>query len=124
MVTVHLKRYAEQGKAGRVFVGAKGAIPRRNHFNRLWHKACANAGIKGLRFHDLRHTGNTLASHTTANTRELMTRLGHSSTRAALIHQHGNQQREREIADSIDTMIVNALKRGFGRNGHAAGTEG
>jgi integrase len=79
--------------------------------------------VKGIRFHDLRHTGNTLASHTTASTRELMTRLGHSSARAALIDQHGNRQREREIADSIDAMMVKALKRGPRRKGHAGGTD-
>jgi hypothetical protein len=44
----HLKRYAEPGAGGRAFVGAKGAPPRRNHFHRLWHKACADAEIKGL----------------------------------------------------------------------------
>lgn len=123
LVTSHMKIYAEPGPAGRVFVGAKGATPRRNHFNRVWHQACAAAGVKGLRFHDLRHTGNTLASHTSASTRELMTRLGHSSTRAALVYQHGNREREREIADAIDAMIIKALNRGSRRNGHAAGTQ-
>ncbi|MDT3397210.1 tyrosine-type recombinase/integrase [Streptomyces sp. B1866] len=124
VVRTHLDLFAEKGADGRVFVGAKKATPRRNHFNRLWHRACADAGVKGLRFHDLRHTGNTLASHTSASTRELMTRLGHSSARAALIYQHANREREREIADAIDTMIVQALKRGSGREGHAGGTGG
>ncbi|KOV55868.1 integrase [Streptomyces sp. AS58] len=122
-VDTHLKVYAESDAAGRVFVGAKKATPRRNHFNRLWHKACADAGIKGLRFHDLRHTGNTLASRTNASTKELMTRLGHSTARAALIYQHANYDREREIADAVDDMIVKAFERGLGRNGHVGGTD-
>jgi integrase len=122
-VNVHMRLYAEASPNGRIFVGPKGATPRRNHFNRLWRKACAGAGIKGLHFHDLRHTGNTLASRTDASTRELMLRLGQSSTRAALIYQHGNQEREREIAQAIDGMIVKALKRGSGRKGHVGGTE-
>lgn len=123
-ITLHLDLYAETGAQGRVFVGPKGATPRRNHFNGLWRKACAEVGIKGLHFHDLRHTGNTLASRTDASTRELMLRLGHGSSRAALIYQHGNQEREREIADAIDGMIVKALKRGSGRKGHVRGTDG
>lgn len=39
----------------------------------------------GPRFHDLRHTGDTLASP---------------------IYQPGNREREREIADAIDVMII------------------
>lgn len=120
VLVTHMKVYAESGATGRVFVGAKKATPRRNHFNRLWHKACADAGVKGLRFHDLRHTGNTLASRTNASTKELMARLGHSTARAALIYQHVNFEREREIADAVDDMIVKAFKR---RNGHAGGTD-
>ncbi|MFE2988522.1 tyrosine-type recombinase/integrase [Streptomyces sp. NPDC059262] len=47
------------------------------------------AGVSAeLHFHDLRHTGNTLASAAGASTRELMTRMGHTSSRAALIYQH------------------------------------
>jgi integrase len=124
LLVTHMKVYAEKGASGRVFVGAKGATPRRNHFNRLWHRACAGAGVEGLRFHDLRHTGNTLASRTNASTKELMARLGHSTARAALIYQHANHEREREIADAVDDMIVKAFKRGSGRKGHAGGTEG
>ncbi|MFF5402358.1 tyrosine-type recombinase/integrase [Streptomyces misionensis] len=124
VVVAHMKQFAEPGADGRVFVGAKGATPRRNHFNGLWHKACAEVGIKGLRFHDLRHTGNTLASQTNASTRELMTRLGHSSTRAALIYQHTSDRREREIADGVDEVIVNALKRRRRPKGHAGDMQG
>ncbi|RPF33486.1 phage integrase family protein [Streptomyces sp. TLI_185] len=123
VVVAHMKQFAEPGADGRVFVGAKGATPR-NYFNGLWQKACAEVGITGLRFHDLRHTGNTLASQTNASTRELMTRLGHSSTRAALIYQHTSDRREREIADGVDAVIVDALKRRPRPKGHAGGHAG
>ncbi|MER6160440.1 tyrosine-type recombinase/integrase [Streptomyces sp. NPDC001868] len=99
---VHLELYAERGADGRVFVGAKGATPRRNHFNRLWRKACSDAGIKGLHFHDLRHTGNTLAASTGASTRELMSRMGHSTARA---------DRDRLIADAVSGLVNKARKK-------------
>ncbi|MBT2907471.1 tyrosine-type recombinase/integrase [Streptomyces sp. McG8] len=101
----HLNRYAEPGADGRVFVGAKGATPRRNHFNRLWRKACADIGVKALHFHDLRHTGNTLAASTGASTRELMARMGHSTARAALIYQHASAERDRLIADAVSGLV-------------------
>ena len=53
-----------------------------------------------------------------------MIRLGHGSSRAALIHQHGSQEREREIADAVDGMIVKALKRGPRRRGRVRGADG
>lgn len=105
---------------GRVFIGAKGATPRRNHFNRLWHKACEAAGIKGLHFHDLRHTGNTLAASTGASTRELMARMGHSTARAALIYQHASADRDRLIAEALSSLV----DRGRRPKGHAGGTAG
>jgi hypothetical protein len=37
-----------------------------------------------IHFHDLRHTGNQLAADAGANLRELMDRMGHSTTRAAM----------------------------------------
>ena len=52
-------------------------------------------------FHDLRHTGNTLAGEAGASLRELMDRMGHSSTRAALIYQHRTSLRDKMIADEI-----------------------
>ncbi|WP_374192666.1 hypothetical protein [Streptomyces sp. MBT49] len=62
------------------------------------------AGVTSeLHFHDLRHTGNTLAS--TAGTRELMTRMGRSSSRAALIYQHMTSDRDRAVADRLGAMI-------------------
>jgi hypothetical protein len=33
--------------------------------------------------------------------RELMDRMGHSSTRAALIYQHSSDERQRKLADAI-----------------------
>ncbi|WP_217709648.1 tyrosine-type recombinase/integrase [Amycolatopsis sp. Hca4] len=40
-----------------------------------------------VHFHDLRHSGNELAAEGGATTRELMARMGHSTTRAALRYQ-------------------------------------
>jgi integrase len=101
----HLQRFAEAGPDGRVFVGPKGATPHRNNFNVIWRKAVTDAGItSGLRFHDLRHTGNTLAASTGASLRELMSRMGHASTRAALIYQHATSDRDRAIADAMNRL--------------------
>ncbi|MFF7929335.1 tyrosine-type recombinase/integrase [Streptomyces mirabilis] len=105
-ITLHLEYYAAAGQDGHVFVGPQGGQLRRSNFRDDWVKARKDAGVTAeLHFHDLRHTGNTLASTAGASTRELMTRMGHSSSRAALIYQHMTSDRDRAIADRLGAMI-------------------
>ena len=102
---MHMSRYAEPGPDGRVFTGPKGATIRRSNWHTVWRRACIAAGVGGLHFHDLRHTGNTLAAGTGASLRDLMTRMGHSSARAALIYQHATSERDQAIAASLDDLV-------------------
>jgi integrase len=102
----HMRRFSESGAGGRVFVGAKGATLRRTNFQTMWRRGVRKAGLpEGFRFHDLRHTGNTWAADSGANLRELMDRMGHSSTRAALIYLHGSRSGDRRIADGIGRQL-------------------
>ena len=59
---------------------------RANFRRRTWLPALKKAVLPVVHFHDLRHTGNNLTATAGANLRELMARMGHSSTRAALIY--------------------------------------
>jgi integrase len=53
-----------------------------------WPHAVESIGMTGLRFHDLRHTGNHFAAQSGASLRDLVARMGHDSERASLIYQH------------------------------------
>jgi integrase len=66
-------------------------------------------GLHGLHFHDLRHTGNTLAAATGASTKELMARMGHASPAAALRYQHATLERDAVIADALSELITGAV---------------
>ena len=68
--------------------------------------------MKGVHFHDLRHAGNNLAASTGATLRELMARMGHSTTRAALIYLHDSDERQRKIADGLDALLRSQLASG------------
>ncbi|MFC4513353.1 MULTISPECIES: tyrosine-type recombinase/integrase [Streptomyces] len=104
-VEQHLDRFAGGGRDGHVFIGPRGGRLRRSNFRDDWITARRKAGIAdGVHFHDLRHTGNTLAA-SGASLRELMTRMGHSTPRAALIYQHMVNGRDREIADRLGAAI-------------------
>jgi integrase len=115
----HLRDFVGDQPDALIFTGANGGMLRRSNFQRAakWTDSVAMIGLPGFHFHDLRHTGNTLASRTGASLADLMARMGHSSTRAALIYQHAAQEQDREIADALSSRI--ALERDRARNGHA-----
>jgi integrase len=105
----HIKEHVGEELDALVFTGTKGAVLRTGNFRRAvkWAASVKAAGIAGdFHFHDLRHTGNTLAAASGASTRELMHRMGQSSMRAALIYQHATSERDREIAAGMDRRIA------------------
>ncbi len=110
-VTAHLKDFTAANPRALVFTGGRGAQPRRSNFGRNWGKAMAAAGLSGVHFHDLRHTGNSLAGEKGVSLRELMERMGHSSPRAALIYQHRTMHRDKMTADAMDKRTMAELKR-------------
>jgi integrase len=97
--------FAAPRERGLVFVGPKGAPLRRSNFRPIWNAACEQARVPGLHFHDLRHVGGTLAAATGASLKELMARLGHSSTRAAIIYQHATRDRDEAIAKALGGLM-------------------
>jgi integrase len=62
------------------------------------------AGLPEIHFHDLRQTGNILTARARASLRELMARMGHASTRAALVYLHDTDDRQRAIATAISDL--------------------
>ncbi|WP_204074892.1 tyrosine-type recombinase/integrase [Planotetraspora phitsanulokensis] len=97
-----------------IFTGARGGILRRSNFRRAakWDENTRKIGFPGLHFHDLRHTGNTIAAGSGATLRDLMERMGHDSVRAALIYQHSTAEADRKIANAMDDTITQARPRG------------
>jgi integrase len=110
----HMLQFVGADQEALVFTGDKGGLLRGGNFGRAvrWADAVKRAGLPaGFHFHDLRHTGNTLAAAAGASTRELMHRMGHASMRAALIYQHATSERDREIAEGMDKRIAKAQGR-------------
>ncbi|MDG9728255.1 tyrosine-type recombinase/integrase [Streptomyces sp. DH41] len=105
-VRQHLAWFAEKEPDGLVFVGEKGAPFRRTSFGRKWRRARTVAGLpEGFRFYDLRHTGHTLSTRSGATLKDTMVRAGQSSEKAALIYQHSDEERQRDVASGLDDMV-------------------
>jgi integrase len=117
-VRAHLASSVADTPDALVFTGVTGAALRRSNFQRAsrWTESVAAVGLPGFHFHDLRHTGNTLASRTGASLSDLMARMGHASTRAAMIYQHTTKERDEHIANALSDQIKKGRDRA--RNGH------
>ena len=110
VLTAHMavKEFVGDGPEALIFTGDKGGHLRASTFNPQvkWRETVAALGLPDFHFHDLRHTGNTLAATAGASTRELMHRMGHSTVRAAMVYQHATSERDREIAEGMDKRIA------------------
>jgi integrase len=107
----HLGTFSGPGPDGLVFPGTKHQPMPRVSLYKAWHRARADVGLPEFHFHDLRHTGNTLAAATGASTKELMARMGHASPRAALIYQHAARERDVAIAGALSDAIERVLEK-------------
>lgn len=87
--------------------------PVHSHLRRGAYVAPCECGTRHGPNDDLLGTpvDNNLAAATGASTRDLMHRMGHASMRAALIYQHANSERDREIAASMDRRIAERARR-------------
>jgi integrase len=104
-IETHLSTYVSAEPTALVFTKASGVSMDRTNFHTMWRRATRAAGVQDYHFHDLRHLAATMAAVTGATTRELMSRLGHSSSRAALIYQHATEDRDLAIAEAMSRLV-------------------
>jgi integrase len=109
VLRAHRDTHAAWGNEGLLFPASDGKSNLASSTMR-WHfyRAREAAGRPDLRFHDLRHSGATLAASTGATLAELMARLGHSTPGAALRYQHAAKDRDREIAVALSALAERA----------------
>lgn len=101
----HLATFAAPGPDGLLFPAVEsGGHMKHGALYKVFRRARAVAGRPDLRWHDLRHTGATMAAQAGATLADLMSRLGHSNINAALIYQHAAQGRDAEIAKKLSEM--------------------
>jgi integrase len=105
-VTDHVNRHAQVGPQGLLFPAGHGGHLVPSTLYRVFYPARDAAGRPDLRFHDLRHTGATLAAATGATLAELMARLGHSTPGAAMRYQHASADRDRVIAEALSKLAT------------------
>jgi len=100
----HLREHVGKGRDALLFPARGGGYMRPASLYRVWYPAREAAGRPDLHFHDLRHTGATLAAQTGATLAELMQRLGHSTPSAAMRYQHAALLRDKAIAERLSEL--------------------
>jgi integrase len=103
IVKLHMEEYAG---AERFFVSRDGKPLRGNTVYQAFKRARRKVGLDHVTFHDLRHTGQTLAAQAGATMADLMHRLGHSSMVAAKRYLHVVDGRDAEIAKALSDLAA------------------
>jgi integrase len=104
----HLVDHVDPGAGSLLFAAEHGGHLQPSTLYRRFYTARDAAGRPDLRFHDLRHTGATLAASTGATLAELMARLGHSTPAAALRYQHAAAGSDQRIAAALSKLADGA----------------
>jgi integrase len=111
LLRAQIERYASPGPDGLVFPNTEGNHMHHGSMYKVFKRARKQIGRPDLRFHDLRHTGATMAAQAGATMRELMDRLGHSTPQAALIYQHAAADRQAALAARLSEMASSTHKQ-------------
>ena len=84
-----------------IFTSVKGIPLLNRYFAPYWRRARTAVHLEDVRFHDLRHLAGTEAASAGASLREVMARMGHSSSDASLRYLKASEARDREVSDAI-----------------------
>ena len=103
----HVETYVDGSPDSPLFPGEAGGVMSDGWFKKTWTAARKSVGVPTVRFHDLRHTAGTLATQHGATMKEVMSRLGHSTTAAAIRYQRAADSRDQDVADRLDEAFGN-----------------
>lgn len=100
----HMQKHTGRGPEAFVFTTTRGQRLSTTAFTKAVKNGFAAVGKPDMRVHDLRHVGATLAAQAGATTKELMSRLGHTTPGMAMRYQIAAQERDVKIAEAMSNL--------------------
>jgi integrase len=100
----HMNNHTGRGPESFLFTTTRGQRLSTTAFTKAVKKGFADVGKGDMRVHDLRHVGATLAAQAGATTKELMSRLGHTTPGMAMRYQIAAQERDAKIAEAMSEL--------------------
>ncbi|MFT7025368.1 MAG: integrase, partial [Rhodococcus sp. (in: high G+C Gram-positive bacteria)] len=102
----HLAEHVGPDRDALLFPDPTGGHMREWTYRRQFDAAKTKLGRDDLHVHDLRHFGGVMAAHTGATTKEVMDRLGHVTSSAAMRYQHTASGRAELVADKLSALAA------------------
>lgn len=106
MIREHLQDRSKMNRSPEALLvtTTKGDRLSKSAFTRSLKKGYRKIGRPELRVHDLRAVGATLAAQAGATTKELMSRLGHTTPRMAMKYQMASEARDEALAKKMSEL--------------------
>lgn len=105
MIVEHLDQFVGTAKTALLFPDPEtGSFYTEGRFRGPFFAAREAIGQDDLHFHDLRHFGGVMAAVAGATTREVMDRLGHTTSTAAMRYQHVAVGRADALAERLSAL--------------------
>jgi integrase len=101
----HMARYTRPEPDALVFATRTGQPVDDRSLTTMFARARHAIGRDDLTWHDLRHTGATLAYRAGASVKDVQRRLGHTTARAAMIYAHAADDSDKVLADRLDAAF-------------------
>ena len=106
MLREHMTKHTGRGPEAFLFTTTRGRRLSTTAFTKSVKAGFAAVGKPDMRVHDLRHVGATLAAQAGATTKELMSRLGHTTPAMAMRYQIAAQERDVKIAEAMSALAA------------------
>jgi integrase len=104
LLGAHMKAHTGHGPEAFVFTTTRGKRLSKTAFTKSVKNGFASVGKPDMRVHDLRHVGATLAAQAGATTKELMSRIGHTTPAMSMRYQIAAQERDVAIAAAMSRL--------------------
>jgi integrase len=106
-VLSHLSAHVGAAKSALLFPDpVTGGFHTEGRFRTPFFAARRAIGHDDLHFHDLRHFGGVMAAQAGATTKEVMDRLGHTTSTAAMRYQHTANGRDDALAERMSALAA------------------
>lgn len=106
MIRTHLALRVNNSPNALIVTTTEGNRLSKSAFTRSLKKGYSKIGRTDLRVHDLRAVGATFAAQAGATTKELMSRLGHTTPRMAMRYQLASEARDESLASAMTGLAT------------------